>query len=296
MSYAEFYKKHYLQWCYKRQTYYEVKKYFLNVLPEWFYKLQINKIGLKEVEYLQNFFIEKEYSTATCNRYISILKASISKAYDWKFITEEQLKDVRKVKPLKGENKRLRYLSREEIEILLSHCDRHLYPIVLTALHTGMRKGEILSLKWSQVDLKNGIIMLDKTKNYERREIAMTDTLRALFKQLHSQRRLDSDYVFLNPDTGRRYTEIKRSFNTACKKAGIKDFHFHDLRHTFASHLVMSGASLKTVQELLGHKSLTMTLRYSHLSQEHKKEALKVFERNIGHNPPIDNTLLNKKN
>ncbi|MEJ5226855.1 site-specific integrase [Thermodesulfovibrio sp.] len=284
MTYKEFYEKHYLPWCYKRQAYYEVKKYFLNVVPEWFYKLQINKIGLKEVEYLQNFFIEKEYSTATCNRYISILKASFSKAYDWKFITEERLKDIRKVKPLQGETKRLKYLTKEEIDKLLMNCDRHLYPIVFIAIYTGMRKGEILNLKWSQIDLKNGIILLDKTKNYERREIPISDSLKALFKQLHSQRRLNTDYVFVNPDTGKRYHNLKRSFNTACRKAGIQDFHFHDLRHTFASHLVMSGADLKTVQELLGHKSLTMTLRYSHLSQAHKREALKALEINLSHN------------
>lgn len=284
ITYAEFYEKHYLTWCYKRQAYYEIKKYYLNVLPEWFKELKLKQIGLKEVEYLQNSFIEKNYSTATCNRYISILKASFSKAYDWKFITEERLKDIRKVKPLQGETKRLRYLAKEEFDKLLSHCDCHLYPIVFTAIYTGMRKGEILNLKWSQIDLKNGIILLDKTKNYERREIPISDSLKALFKQLHSQRRLNTEYVFVNPDTGKRYTEIKKSFNTACKKAGIQDFHFHDLRHTFASHLVMSGADLKTVQELLGHKSLTMTLRYSHLSQAHKREALKALEITLSHN------------
>lgn len=123
----------------------------------------------------------------------------------------------------------------------------------------------------------------------------MTDSLKALFRQLHSQRRLDTDYVFVNPDTGKRYTDLKRSFNSACRKAGIRDFHFHDLRHTFASHLVMSGADLKTVQELLGHKSLTMTLRYSHLSQAHKKEALKALENNFGHSPLLDSSLSNKK-
>ncbi|MDI1472115.1 site-specific integrase [Thermodesulfovibrio sp. 1176] len=296
ISYAEFYEKHYLPWCYKRQAYYEsMKKYYLNVLPEWFKELKLKQIGLKDVEYLQSYFIEKKYSIATCNRYISILKASFSKACDWNMITERRLKEIRKVQSLKGETKRLRYLTKEEINRLLFHCEQHLYPIIYTAIHTGMRKGEILALKWSQIDLKNGIILLDRTKNYNRREVAMTDSLKALFRQLHSQRRLDTDYVFVNPDTGKRYTDLKRSFNSACRKAGIRDFHFHDLRHTFASHLVMSGADLKTVQELLGHKSLTMTLRYSHLSQAHKKEALKALENNFGHSPLLDSSLSNKK-
>lgn len=297
MTYAEFYEKHYLPWCYNRQAYYEsMKKYYLNVLPEWFKELKLKQIGLKETEYLQNHFMQQNYTVATCNRYLKIFKASMTKACDWNFITEKRLKEIRKVQSLQGETKRLRYLSKEEIDRLLFNCDRHLYPIVFTAVHTGMRKGEILNLKWSQIDLKNGLILIDKTKNFERREIPMSESLKALLRQLHSQRRLDTDYIFVNPDTGIRYTDLKRSFITACKKAGIKDFHFHDLRHTFASHLVMSGADLKTVQELLGHKSLTMTLRYSHLSQAHKKEALKALERNLGHSPLIDNSLLSKKN
>lgn len=283
ITYKEYYENHYLPWCRKRQAYYEsMKKYFLNVLPEWFKNLRLNHLNLKEVELLQSFFLEKNYKVATCNRYLKIFKASMTKAYEWNLISEWRLKEIRKVKSLKGETKRLRYLSKEEIQNLLSNCDRHLYPIVFTALHTGMRKGEILSLKWSQVDMKNGLILVDKTKNFDRREIPMNESLKKLFRQLY--RRLDTDYIFVNPDTGKRYYDLKKSFTTACRKAGIRDFHFHDLRHTFASHLVMSGADLKTVQELLGHKSLSMTLRYAHLSQAHKREAVKALEINFGHN------------
>ncbi|GLI52433.1 tyrosine-type recombinase/integrase [Thermodesulfovibrio yellowstonii] len=88
-----------------------------------------------------------------------------------------------------------------------------------------------------------------------------------MLRQLYAQRRLDTDYVFVNPKTGKRLTEFKRRFIKALRKAGIRDFRFHDLRHTFASQLIMKGADLKTVQELLGHRTLAMTLRYSH----HKK-------------------------
>ncbi len=279
LTFESFYREHYLPWCYKRQNYYHTKKYYLKVLPEWFKKLRLVDINNKEVEMLQSYFIKQQYSTATCNRYISILKASMTKAYEWELISEKKLKSIRKVKPLKGENKRLRYLNSEEIQRLLDACDKHLYPIVFIALHTGMRKGEILNLKWDMIDLKNDLILLDKTKNCERREIPINKALKQVLLQLHAQRRLDTDYVFVNPDTGKNYTYIKRSFATACRKAGIKDFHFHDLRHTYASQLVMNGVDLKTVQELLGHKSLTMTLRYAHLSQAHKREAVKVLEK-----------------
>jgi len=275
ITFSDFFKNQYLSWCYKRQEYYRVKKYYLNVLPDWFKQLKLYQIGLKEVEKLQNYWIEKEYSKATCNRYLSILKASMTKAYDWNMVTEETLKSIRKAKALKGENKRLRYLTEHEIVSLLQNCDPHLYPIVFTALNTGMRKSEILNLKWDNIDLKHGLILLDKTKNSERREIPINEPLKQLFKQLFTNRRLDKDYVFVNPKTGKPYTkDLKRSFHSACKKAGIRDFRFHDLRHTFASQLVMNGVDLKTVQELLGHKDIKMTLRYAHLSQAHKKEAV----------------------
>ena len=91
----------------------------------------------------------------------------------------------------------------------------------------------------------------------------------------HLPRHLHSDYVFCNA-AGEPYDEVKRSFNTACRKAGIKDFRFHDLRHTFASHLVMNGVDLKTVMRLLGHKDIRMTLRYAHLSKEHLQAAVEL--------------------
>jgi site-specific recombinase XerD len=91
-------------------------------------------------------------------------------------------------------------------------------------------------------------------------------------------------YVFYDPKSGKPYQDVKRSFATACRRAGIKDFHFHDMRHTFASHLVMAGVDLTTVKELLGHKTLTMTLRYAHLAPSHKVKALDILDSNINEN------------
>jgi integrase len=162
-------------------------------------------------------------------------------------------------------------------------CDEHLKPIVVCALHAGMRKGEILNLRWENVDLKHGFILLDQTKNGERREIPINATLRETFTELFQgtkerPRRIDIPHVFYDPPTGKPYRDVKRSFNTACRKAKIKDFHFHDLRHTFASQLVMARQDLTTVKELLGHKTLTMTLRYAHLAPSHKVKAVEVLD------------------
>jgi integrase len=93
--------------------------------------------------------------------------------------------------------------------------------------------------------------------------------------------------MFYDPVDGKRYKDLKRSFKTACKRAGITDFRFHDLRHTFASHLVMSGVDITTVKELLGHKTLTMTLRYSHLAPSHKVKAMDILDNTLTGKPTI---------
>ncbi len=151
---------------------------------------------------------------------------------------------------------------------MVSVCEPYLQAIVVTALHTGMRKSEILNLKWENVDLQHGFILLDKTKNGERREIPINDTLRdALnkvprhFVERDGQREL-VPHAFSGPITLKPYAGVKRSFASALKRAGIRDFHFHDLRHTFTSLAMMSGKiDIVTLSKLSGHKSLRMTMR-----------------------------------
>jgi integrase len=136
-----------------------------------------------------------------------------------------------------------------------------------------MRRGEILGLKWDQV--RNGFIYLDKTKTNEPRQIPLNTTMEALFRDIRRDQQLGSVYVFGYNE--QELKSVKTAFNSAVKRAGIVDFRFHDLRHTFASHMVMSGASLKDVQEILGHKTLSMTLRYAHLAEAHKKQAVNLI-------------------
>jgi integrase len=191
-------------------------------------------------------------------------------------LSEETLKRIRQVKLLEENNRRLRYLSKENCQTLINTCQGNTKVITITALNTGMRKGEILSLKWDHVDLEHGFIILDRTKNGERREIPINETLRITLQGV--TRRLDVPYVFFDPVTGKPYQDVKRSFNTAVRRASIRDFHFHDLRHAFAYHLVMAGVDITTVARLLGHKSLTMTFRYAHLAPDHMMKAVNVLD------------------
>ena len=239
-----------------------------------FGNLKVRDLNIMIVERYQTRHLSTR-KPATTNRMLACLKHMLTKAVDWDMASEETLKQVRKVKFLKEDNKRLKFLDVNECQRLISCCSKHLKPIVITALNTGMRRGEILSLKWEQVDLRHGYISLVDTKSGEGREISINKTLQELFEQMpHS---IESIYVFTD-ENGNPYKGVKRSYNTALRNAEIYGATFHTLRHTFASHLVMAGVDLPSVQELLGHKSLNMTLRYSHLAPEHKTRAVKKLD------------------
>jgi integrase len=229
--------------------------------------------------------IQNPIQPATVNRELSLLKHMFSKAVEWSKVRDNP---TRRVKLLKGEVQRVRFLMPDEIQMLLSNCPDHIKPIVTLAVHTGMRKGELLGLKWDQVSFEQGIITLTETKNNERRDIPMDQTVKATLKALEALER-ESPFVFCNEE-GRNFEDIGRSFETALRRSGIEDFRFHDLRHTFASNLVMEGVDIMTVKELMGHKTLEMTLRYSHLAPNHKTRAINILDRVMSQNPPQSST------
>ncbi len=282
----------YLKWA-ERQRSYKSKKGFVLQLVDVFGNLPLRRFNTKIVEQLQTERIQRGNKPATINRLLATIKHMFNKAVEWDMVEEETLKRIRKVKLLEENNRRLRYLSKEECKELINSCDPHVRPIVITALNTGMRKREILSLKWDNVDLRHGFILLNVTKNGERREIPINNTLRNTLQGI--TRRLDIPYVFYNSVTGKPYQDVKRSFYTALRRAGIRDFKFHDLRHTFASQLVMAGVDITTVRELLGHKTLTMTLRYAHLAPSHKVKAVDILDSKINGEKPTIQKLYNQQ-
>jgi integrase len=205
---------------------------------------------------------------------------------EWEWVSDNPVKRVSMEKEPPG---RVRYLTDEEFEKLHNACADWLKPIVMVARHTGMRRENILSLKWEQVDLFRKVILLEHTKNNERLAVPINDTLMELFKRLSKVRHIRSSYVFCRID-GKRYVEIKRAFQKTLRIAGIENFKYHDLRHCFASALVQKGVDLYQVQRLLGHKDNRMTQRYAHLAPENlrdavlkldKKEVKKEFSTNL---------------
>ena len=218
-------------------------------------------------------------STSTVKHELAVLKEVFNKGIAWGLVDRNP---AARVKPLPESKGRTRFLSVEEAEKLVQAASAHLRPIIIMALETGMRRGEILRLKWEDLDMKNNMIYIADPKNNDPRHVPMSSRVKALLASL--PRRLRADYVFVGVKKwqmvgkdGIPFTDVDTSFRNACAKEGIEDFTFHGLRHTAASHLVMSGVPLRTVGEILGHKTATMTERYSHLTPEHKRNAIETL-------------------
>jgi integrase len=170
-----------------------------------------------------------------------------------------------------NELSRLKTLSDEDINKLISGSTNKLTRDLITFLiYTGCRKGEALNLKWDDVDLKNDVIAVKGTKTKYDRYIPISKPLKAILDGIEKSQ--DVLYVFNN--NGAKIGDFKRSFHTACRNAGLKDLRIHDLRHVFASKMVMNGTSLYITGELLGHRTTQMTKRYSHLAPDTLKKAV----------------------
>lgn len=226
---------------------------------------------------------------ATVNRYMACLRHMLAKAVSWDMIDRNPFEKGESLQ-LTENNRRLRYLSEEEIQRLLAECPTEAPPrkkgkftqgpqavylrdFIVIAINTGMRKGEILSLKWDQI--RGEFIYLEKTKTDKARQIPINDDLEECFKSIRERQPLGTKYIFCDQDG--HISDIKTAFSAALKRAGITDFRPHDLRHTFASHYVMRGGSLRALQKILGHADIKMTMRYAHLSKEFAREEIKLL-------------------
>ena len=208
----------------------------------------------------------------TIRRYLATLSSLFSFAGRSGWLVQNPVAQFDK-RSLPESPPRTRFLSREEYRRLIAAAEPHLKPIVEMAVQTGLRSGELLGLRWDQLDLDRREIQLVVTKSNQPRVVPLSDRAVAIF--VASPRIAESPFVFTNPSTGHRYKTVKRAFQTACRRSGIEDFRFHDLRHTFASWAVQNGADLYRVSRILGHSTLQMTTRYAHLATEHLHEVVK---------------------
>jgi integrase len=222
-------------------------------------------------------------SNARVNRYMATLSTTITTAVkEWEWMEDNPLRKVSKLKEPRG---RVRYLSDEERERLLTACreshNPNLYLTVILAMSTGGRQAEIWGLRWKCVDLKNGFITFEETKNDEPRSVPLTGHALELMMERSKVPGIETDLVFPSRVDRLKHFNFRRPFQMALKAAQIEDFRWHDLRHCAASYLVMAGVDMRTVAEILGHKTMQMTQRYTHLSPEHLKDAVSKMNHKI---------------
>lgn len=230
------------------------------------YKIKVLEDGKEEKTY---------FSNATVNRYMASLSIAITKASrEWGWIEENPMFKVSKRTESRG---RIRFLSDEERNALLNACEKASNPLinllVVIALSTGARFSEIKTLKWENVDLKRKTFYFMDTKNGENRAVPISSKAYELLQQHNKIRKINSGYVFARSD-GKKPMDLKHQWETVIKNSKLEDFRFHDLRHTAASYLAMNGATLVEISEILGHKTMQMVKRYSHLTTKHTAEIL----------------------
>lgn len=243
-------------------------------------------------------------SPATVNRYLCSLSSVINIAVkEWRLLQSSPLKNISKLQEPRG---RERFLSQEEKTKLLQACQKstckHLFPIVLLALSTGMRKGEILGLKWKDIDLESGRITLHHTKNGDRRVVPVKGIALTTLQNLASTYECNSSYpeehVFATKNGGSPI-DFRGSWKTALTNAEIENFTFHDTRHDYITSLSELGYPLHVISRIVGHRSHALTAsRYSHLRLEHAERAATeigaTFEKSYIHlHEHIDSNLNN---
>lgn len=310
ISYREFLEKYYFPWVDANlRSAYEYKR-VINTNCKAFNAIAIIDFDIRMVEKWRLKLLSKGRSPNTVNRIYTNFRASLSKAEEWGFIDVHPL---RKMKPLKmAENTRVRYLHPEEEKRLRLALDEreerkrqernsanawriergyptypdptelafmdHIKPMVLLSMNTGMRQGEVFKLTWSNVNFetKHLTVTGQTAKSGKVRHIPLNSEAFAVLEKWREQYANDIKFVFANRQ-GVPFDNIKKGWAKILKAAEIEDFRWHDLRHHFASRLVMAGVNLNTVRELLGHSSYAMTLRYAHLSAGHKAEAVELL-------------------
>lgn len=220
--------------------------------------------------------VRKPRQPATVAKYLAVLSPVFTKAVkEWGWLEENPVLKVDKPKLPRG---RVRFLDEDERARLLKACrdssNGYLYLVVVLALSTGARQGEIMGLTWADTDLVLGRVTLHETKNGERRVLPITGHALELMKEYSKVRRLDTDLLFPSNSDPSKPIDLRSPWLKALEQSEIEDFRFHDLRHSAASYLAMNGASLAEIAEVLGHKTLQMVKRYAHLSEAHTADVV----------------------
>ena len=229
----------------------------------------IKDITPEKIEKFKVFLLDQNRSTMTVNRYLEQLKTAFRIAVDNNYLLKNPCQYIKKF-PIK--NYSVRYLKQDEEERLFKVLPEYLKGIVIVALNTGLRKSNILELKWEQINFDFNFIEVLENKGNKHLLIPLNEKLIQFFNNIPENKR--KGYIFINPDTGLPYRDIKRAWTSSLKAANIENFRFHDLRHTVGTRLAEQLVPVNVIKELLGHSDVHTTMRYVHSTQGAKLQAL----------------------
>ncbi len=260
----------YLEWCEKNRSpaTYKKAESCLKKLSEITGDIYLYSITRKHLDDYVNYHLSRGLSKVTINIHIRTIKSAFSKAVEWGYIEENPFKGY---KQLKVQEKPPKFLLPEQIALVESVINDNTWKFIFRLLvYTGMRIGELLNLKWSDIDFKRNLIVVRRSKNFKTRVIPIHPELRKELLKHYKVKQSEKVVLF-----SKSYIEhkLKKFF----REANFPDLRIHDLRHTFASLLVMSGVELRTIQELLGHTSYRTTEIYAHLAPQHLYKAIEKF-------------------
>lgn len=295
LTYLEFLERHYFPWVdANHKSAVKTRRRLMNDCKV-FHKHKLIDISPQRVEKWRTERVAKGNSPHTANRCFAYLRASLSKAVEWSFLDDHPLRRMKLMKA--PSNVKVRFLSQDEEKRLRRALEEreeekkaflpsssanqysdHLMPMVLLSMNTGVRRNELLSLRWNAVDLKERRITITATtsKSKKQRHIPLNDEAYRLLARWQSQNDFSVPFVFANKN-GKPFVTVKTGWKALLMRAAIDDFRWHDLRHHFASRLAIAGVNLNTIRELLGHSSYAVTLRYAHLSENHKAAAVDLL-------------------
>lgn len=266
---------------------------YKNHLKDRFEKKRLSEIAPLDLERMKADLKKKGLADASIRHCLVLLRQLFNKAVAWGMWKGES--PTKLIRMPKLNNAREKFFTREQAEELLDYLatiSTQLHDMALLSLHTGLRAGEIFSLKWGHVDLENGLIHVADPKGGTARKAFMTGPVKDMFQARKPEENHAEEYVFMSTK-GEKVMEVSNAFAKAIEKLGfnegVKDTRqkltFHSLRHTFASWLALNGTPILTIKELMGHATLAMTERYSHLMPDTKKEAVNQLEQYFQEKP-----------
>jgi len=273
-------------------------------LKKRFGDIRMDQISSFDLEKMKSELLKEGYAPATVKHALVLIRQIYNKAIMWNLYRGES--PVKRVKMPTISNQRTRFLSIEEADTLLNALrakSQQVHDMALLSLHSGMRFGEIAGLKVHDVDLTNGLVNISDPKNKRPRRAYMTAAVKDMFQARIPTGAKSNDLIF--PDEkGKKMEFVSKTFPRVVDalglNKGVKDprqkVTFHSLRHTFASWLALQGEQIQTISELLGHRTLQMTMRYSHLTPDHRKAAIGRFENALSLRPEENKQMKGDEN